>query len=82
MISKLIDSLDRNNKAKKNSKFQAENKRNYIQWLMMAAFLLSSAIMAMTHGQWGEHSNPALPREDYMMAVGYYNQSIYLLYVQ
>lgn len=49
--------------------------------LTMAAFLTSSAIMALTHGQWIEHTDPALTRQDYMMAIGYYKQSIYLLYV-
>ena len=47
----------------------------------MAAFLIIVSVIGMAHGQWSVIDDPSLPRGDSEMAIGYYNESIYLLYV-
>ena len=48
--------------------------------VIMASVLLFCGFATMTLGQVVIHSHPTLPRSDGYMAIGYYNQSIYLLY--
>ena len=47
----------------------------------MAALSFCLVSVFMVDGQWNIHNNPSLPRGDLGMAAGYYNHSIYLLYV-
>ena len=47
----------------------------------MAALFFYLSVVMMARSQWIQHYDPALPRKDYLMAIGYYNESIYLLYM-
>lgn len=38
-------------------------------------------LIMLTSGQWTQHSEPLMPRASEQMAIGYYDQIIYLLYV-
>ena len=49
--------------------------------VIMVALLFVAITLVMCDGEWTQHDEPALPRACYGMAVGYYNQSIYILYV-
>ena len=48
---------------------------------IMDAFLVLVSFVTAVQGQWIEHTDPPLPRSNNEMAIAYYNQSIYLLYV-
>ena len=37
-------------------------------------------VLAIVRGQWTQYLDPTMPRASEQMAVGYYNQSIYLMY--
>lgn len=47
----------------------------------MAVNVFFAMIMVECHAQWIDFYDPVLPRRSTNMAIGYYNQSIYLLYV-
>ena len=47
----------------------------------MVSFFFLFGLVMIVYGQWIQHNDPALPRGDEVMAIGYYDESIYLLYV-
>ena len=47
----------------------------------MAVQVFVAMIIMECHAQWIDFYDPVLPRRSTNMAIGYYNQSIYLLYV-